>query len=349
MKARSQPLPRVLVIETGGTICQRPGKDGVLRPSEVSVTSQLRTIQRVARVEVDKLAKPLDSTNMLHEQRAMIARKIAENADDFAGFVVVHGTDTMSDTAAALTYMIQGLGKPVMLTGSQLPIFDERTDGKSNLHAAITAATMDFGEVGIVFGNGIYRGPRAIKDDEEGFNAFLSPRTPPIGKVGIKVEPLDGRIRRFEREVVLFTEFDTRVGFFFPMSGVSTNLFNSAVNDPGVGGFVFVGFGAGNVPEVYYEGLRLAQQQNKPIVVVTQCIKGAADMGIYETGSIPLQLGVIPGGDMTMQAVTQKLMYALGKAAAQKIPVDKLVKFVKRIIHTDYAQDISSLNRVQQP
>ena len=331
---------KILVIETGGTIAQKKGRDGVFRPTGSPITPLVRGLAKFAEIQVEQLPKLIDSTNMLTDQRAALAKKIYQVAYKYDGYVIVHGTDTMADTAAALTFMIQGLGKPIMITGSQLSIYDERTDGRANLSAAVQAATQDYGEVGIVFGNGVFRGPRTIKFDEEDKNAFLSPRTPPIGKVGIVVEPSEGRISRFNGEVRLFTKFDTNIGFVYPMSGVSVDTFSSQVNQKNIHGFVFVGFGAGNIPEIYYKGIEQATKLHKPIVVVTQCLKGAADMGIYEVGTVPLQLGAISGGDMTMQTAAQKLMYALGKVMFSDVSPKDRIDYVKQIIHTIYAKEI---------
>ncbi len=298
----------------------------------------------MADLEIKLLNPTIDSTNMLTSQRAELATYIYESAHKFDGFVISHGTDTTSDTAAALTYMVQGLGKPIVLTGSQLSVFEEldRTDGRGNLFSGIITATQDYGEVCVAFGNNVFRGPRVIKFDEEGFQAFMSPRTYPIGEIGIEIRPMEFRITREQGrgELRLFTDFNPKIAFLYLMSGVDPKPFLNQVNDPDVHGIVLVGFGAGNVPSTYYDGLKLAQELHKPTVVVTQCLKGRADMGIYETGSKPLELGVIPGGDMTMQAATQKLMYALGLSNAQGIPDERRVEFVQRIIHTQYGKDI---------
>lgn len=340
-------LPRVLIIETGGTIAQkRTKKRGVIafRPSKQPVTKQVKSLSEFANYKVERLPELIDSTNMLTAQRAMLAEMIYQNAYKFDGFVIIHGTDTMADTAAALTFMVQDLGKPIVLTGSQLSIYEERTDAKSNVIAAVKTATQDYGEVAIVFGNGVYRGSRTIKDDEEGFNAFISYRTPPIGKVGITIEPEPHRIPRSEKEPRLFTKFDTNIGFIYPASGTSVETFTSQVKDPKVHGFVIVGFGAGNIPSNYYKGIEEATKLYKPIVVVTQCLKGAADMGIYEVGAIPLQLGAISGGDMTMQTATQKLMYALGKIIEEKLVPREIIERVTKIMHTNYAGEITVIS-----
>ncbi len=337
--------PRVLVIETGGTIMQKRGRDGIFRPTDKPITPLVSGLGKYADVQVEHLRRLIDSTNMLTDQRAAIAEKICKFAFKYDGFVVVHGTDTMADTAAALTFMVQGLGKPIVLTGSQISIFDERTDGRANLSAAVQTATQDYGEVIIVFGDGVFRGPRTIKYDEEAKNAFDSPRTPPIGKVGIIVEPSEGRIRRSEGKATLFTKFDTNIGFIYPMSGVSVDTFSTQVEQENIHGFVFVGFGAGNIPKIYYNGIKQATKAHKPIVVVTQCLKGAADMGIYEVGAVPLQLGAISGGDMTMPTAAQKLMYALGRVGVENISPKERIEYVGHIIHTIFAKEIEVLGK----
>lgn len=332
---------KVLILETGGTIAQKPGADRVHRPTGETVTGRVRGLAKIADIEVMQPSKPIDSSNMLTAQRAVLAETIYKNAAGFDGFVILHGTDTMADTAAALTYMMQGLGKPIVLTGSQIPIYDPRTDGTANIIASVQTAIQDYGEVVIVFGSGVFRGPRTIKIDEESLNAFDSPRTPPVGKVGITIEPSEHRIKRSESEAKLFTKFDTNISVTYPVSGISEDTFSSQVRQRNIHGFVFVGFGAGNTGKVYYKGIEQAIKLHKPIVVVTQCLKGAADMGLYEGGAVALQYGAISGGDMTVQTATQKLMYALGRAREEGVVGADRIKFVKEIIHNIYADDIS--------
>ncbi|MBU0586178.1 asparaginase [Candidatus Micrarchaeota archaeon] len=336
---------RVLAITTGGTIAATPGKFG-LRPTEKKqdVISLVRKhLQKMKIVVEVKHLKPVDSTNMLTAHRKEIATIIFQNAHGFDGFVITHGTDTMVDTAAALTFMIQRLGKPIVLTGSQISAYKPRTDGINNMLAAFEIATQDFGEVLIAFGNHIIRGPRAIKYDEQGFNAFQSTRVQPIGKIGIDIRPHVHRIKRFNGDPILFTDFDTNIGFFHPMSGVDHHRFEDMVSDKMIHGLVVVGFGAGNISEAYYNGISMATKMNKPIIVVTQCLEGGAEMGIYEVGTRPLELGAISGEDMTMQTATQKLMYALGRIRAESIAPEEIINYVKRITHMNYAEEISKL------
>lgn len=347
--------PRLLFIETGGTIAQLPAQRTVrnghgmhrmtiLKPPRGkprSIVKQVKGISSIARYEVE-VFKAIDSTDMLTADRIRVAKLIYQNARDFDGFVVVHGTDTMADTASALTFMIQRLGKPIVLTGSQIPLYKPRTEGRNNVLAAAEVATQDFGEVVIAFGEEVVRGPCAIKEDEQAPTAFKSPRVPPIGKIGIDIVPAEHRIRRFQGDPIPFTDFDTNIAFFYPASGADVNTFTSQVENPEVHGVVVVGFGAGNVPKTYHSAISRATGLHKPVMVVTECLKGQAEM-VYEAGAIPIELGAISGCDMTMKCAVQKLMYALGRAATGGIEPEKHIGFIKDIMHTIYAKELSVL------
>ncbi|MCC7570501.1 asparaginase [Candidatus Micrarchaeota archaeon] len=323
--------PRVLVIETGGTIAQTKGKDKILRISPKPVTSEV--INKFHNIDIDvERMKPIDSTEMKTEDRVQIAKIIYDNVNNYDGFVVVHGTDTMADTSAALTYMLQDVGKPIILTGSILPLEHPRTDGYYNLESAITIATLDIGEVAIVFGNGIYRGSRTVKIDSGAFSAFDSPRSLKIGENEINIKLAPTRIQRFEGNSKLFTEFDTNISIFYPVSGVNTNDFDLRVENPNIHGIVFVGVGKGNISEEYYRGIKKAKELDKPVVIVSECLKGTVE-GTYEVGAIPLQLGAISGKDLTLQAAVQKLMYALGLVQIQG---ENVIEQVTEILNTNF-------------
>ncbi len=337
--------PRIYVLETGGTIAQKKTviAKGISahRPIQDSVVKKVKGVNKLADVKVELLPKLIDSTNMLTHQRIMLAKKLYANHRHFDGFVILHGTDTMAETAAFLTFALRCFGKPIILTGSQRSIYEDRTDAKNNILAAIESSTQDYGEVVICFGGQVLRGSRALKYDEEGNDAFESPRCPPIGKIGLSVTPLGGRINRFSGDPVLFTDFDTGISFEYPASGASIDIFSSTIKNRNVHGIVFVGFGAGNIPESYYPALASARELNKPVVVVTECPRGKTDMGIYEPGVKPLELGVIPGADMTPKVAAQKLMFALGRATADNIASIDKIEYVRHRIHTPYAREIS--------
>lgn len=331
--------PRIFAIVTGGTVVQKPNRSGALRPVQINPFDRIPGLSRIVNLEVASFEPLIDSTEMTHEDRAKIATMIHEVSRDYDGFVIVHGTDTMHYTASALTFMVQGLGKPIIITGGQFPIFSPKTDAKRNLFAAIEAASMDIGEVAIVFGNALLRGPRSIKFDEEGLDAFDSPRCPHIGKLGISIDLSETRRKRFDGESHLFTDFDTNLAIFYPGSGASVSVLDSTIENPNIHGLAFIGFGAGNVPKIYYPGIEKARGLGKPIVVVTECLRGRADMKLYEVGAGALKLGAISGGDMTVQAAFMKVMYALGREKRITEPLAR-IEAVKAIIHRDYANEI---------
>src|SRR3989338_5659959 len=315
--ARATTKPKVLVIKTGGTIGQEKGRDGVFRPSSKEYLRKVEGIYKLAHITVESPAN-IDSTNMETSHRAMLADLIYKNHREYNGFVIVHGTDTMADTGAALTYMIQDLGAPIVLTGSQKSIFVPGSDGPSNLYYAVKAATLDLGEVVIAFGDKIVRANRATKISEQGLNAFDSPRVRPIAEIGLDIFLSDERITRYNGDPRLFTAFDTNIEVYHQSSGTNTRMFEKYIEDAEVHGIVVGGFGAGNVQERLVPYIKRATEIGKPVLVVTNCLLGAADMGIYEVGSAPLKAGAVSAGDLTMEAGIQKLMFAVGRANEDK-------------------------------
>jgi len=353
-------LHRVLVIKTGGTVAQKPDEDGVLRPCPDEYLDKVEGISNIADITSIDLGN-IDSTNMETnlgyvtsvkddlKDRTDIARAIYDGAFEYDGFVVVHGTDTMAETAAALTYMLPGFRKPIVLTGAQRPIWVPRSDAPNNLYTAIQAATMDLGEVVIAFGNYIIRGTRARKVDEEGYDAFFSAGVAPLGKTtalssGIRLAT--HRVRREDFDPKIFTNFDTRIFHYAHLSGATVDdvLLNVARSEK-VQGVLMGGFGAGNIPDRLIPFIRQVIESWKPVFVYTTCDTGAADMGIYSVGSAPLEAGAKPSGDMTLEAMGQKLMYALGRANEEGLTKDDKLKFVSSIIKTTYNGDITVTER----
>lgn len=332
--------PKVLLLHTGGTLSQKRGADGIFRPSPEDYLDKIDAVRDLADIKFERTAN-IDSTNMETSQRATLAERIHANHRLYDGFVVVHGTDTMADTAAALNYMVQNLGKPIVLTGAQKSIFEPGSDAPSNVYHAVKAATSDLGEVVIAFGDRVIRGNRAIKINEQGLNAFASPRVQPVAEIGIDLIPADHRIARYNGDPVLFTDFDTNVESYQQSSGTNTKIFEKYSRDKGIHGIIIGGYGAGNVQDRLIPHIQAATRLGKPVLVVTNCQLGAADMNIYEVGSAPLKAGAISAGDMHMESAVQKLMYALGRANKEGYRGHDKLNFVKSLIHRDYARDIS--------
>ncbi|HLC52735.1 MAG TPA: asparaginase [Candidatus Nanoarchaeia archaeon] len=353
--------PRVLLIKTGGTIGQKPNYQGILEPSADEYMQKVEGLDDLADITVKDLGN-IDSTNMETNigftnpteaekirDRASVARVIYDNAFKYDGFVVVHGTDTMAESAAALTYMLPDLKKPIVLTGSQRPIWIPRSDGQNNLYTAVQAATKDLGEVIITFGNYVLRGTRARKVSEEGYDAFMTLGVEPLGKLtslseGIRLS--EHRIRRGDFDPRIFTNFDTKIFHYKHISGATVEdiMLNVIVHE-NVHGLLMSGFGAGNIPSRLLPIIKSAREQGKPVFVYTSCDTGAADMGIYSVGAAPLEAGAKPAGDMTLEALGQKIMYAIGRASGEGLQGEEKLSFVESIIRKPYNGDIMITER----
>jgi L-asparaginase len=311
----SSLLPRILILDTGGTISQTAGADGSLVPCSTEYIEMVPRLHDIARLEIIRLER-MDSSDMSSTLRMEMARLIYENYDAYDGFVVIHGTDTMVDTAAALNYMVQGLGKPVVLTGAQLPIFAPGPDGLNNLYYSVQTASMDLGEVVICFGDRILRGNRSLKENVHGFNAFHSFRVPALGELGVTVRLQDHRIPRRASQPRLFPVLNPSV-FYLPMtSGCSLSILEAVQDHPRLAGLVVGGFGSGNLPAHEIPGLKRLLGRGIPILVVTTCLKGNTILSLYGAGRKVFDAGAREGLDLTVAAALQKMMYALGRMDA---------------------------------
>lgn len=322
-----EPTPRVLLIYTGGTIGMMENPvtkahepfDFAHLTSHVPEWSQIK-----AQVNTLQFEEPIDSSNMDPDHWARIAHQIVDNYDAYNGFVILHGTDTMAYTATALSFMLQNLSKPVILTGSQLPIGVLRTDGKENLLTAIEIASSRdrigralVPEVCIYFQGSLLRGNRSKKYSSEQFHAFLSPNFPALAEIGVHItyhhhnilpHPSSETLRpayNFCRQVVVLR--------LFP--GISEEIVASILRIEGLKGVVLETYGSGNAmsSEWFIRLLQQAVERGIVVVNVSQCIGGGVEMGIYVTGNRLSQVGVISSGDMTTEATIVKLMFLLGQ------------------------------------
>ena len=266
---------------------------------------------------------PIDSSDMEPAFWAKIVKIISYNYDYFDGFVILHGTDTMAYTASALSFMLENLSKPVILTGSQLPIGTLRTDGKENLITAIEIAaakhpdgTPVVPEVCIFFENELMRGNRTTKINAENFNAFRSFNYPSLAKVGIHIRYNEHLIRRPDptRPLKPHYLFDTNVVILTLFPGIQENIVASILNIPGLKAVVLKTFGSGNAPqkEWFIKLLKNAVSRGIIIVNISQCLAGTVEMERYETGIHLREAGVISGHDSTVEAALTKLMFLLG-------------------------------------
>lgn len=327
-------LPHVLIIYTGGTIgmVENP-LTGAHEPLDFShLLSHVPELQNVSvNFNTIQFDPPLDSANMNPELWANMVHLIVDNYDLYDGFVVLHGTDTMAYTAAALSYMLQNLTKPVILTGSQLPIGVLRTDGKENLITSIEiAAAKDrigqpmVPEVCIYFQGLLLRGNRAKKLSSEEFNAFTSPNYPPLARVGVHITWAHHHINHInyitrEGNLTPYYKMGSDVVVLRLFPGITEDTIKGILHIPSLKAVVLETYGAGNAMtyDWFLAALSDAVKRGITIVNVTQCLGGSVEMGIYETGNRLSKAGVIGSKDMTTEATIVKLMFLLGQGYNQ--------------------------------
>jgi L-asparaginase len=277
-----------------------------------------------------------DSSNVDPEVWVKLAEIIEEGYGDFDGFVILHGTDTMAYTASALSFMLENLEKPVILTGSQLPIGLLRTDGRENLLTAIEIAAAKaegvaaVPEVCIYFDNKLTRGNRTTKMSAEHFDAFNSPNYPALAEVGLHLRYSNSNIMYpdKERKLIVHKSFDTNVAILKLFPGINRNLVKAVTRTEGLRGLIIETFGSGNAPTYQWFLEELAQfiKNGGIIFNVTQCIGGSVEMGLYETSRQMLAAGVVSGKDITSEASVTKLMHLLGRYSQNSEVVASLNK-----------------------
>lgn len=271
---------------------------------------EVPALHRIADVE-PRLLFQMDSANMQPSDWLTLARSVHAELPKYDGIVVVHGTDTMAYTASALALMLGPLPKPVVLTGSQKPIVDVRSDARQNLIDAALVATLPVPEVSIVMHSRALRGARATKKDAWGFEAFDSPHMAPLVELGIGVEIAP--TVRAPAELAPFDErIEPRVLAVRVFPGLDPALVRGAVR-AGVRGLVLEGYGTGNVPRTLIPALDEARSRGVPVVVVSQCLRGFVDLERYEGGIEAASVGAISAGDMTVESALAKLMIGLAR------------------------------------
>ena len=319
--------PSVLLIYTGGTI-------GMIQNSETGALESFKFDKLIENVpelkrfnyniDSHQFATPIDSSDVEPATWTKLVHIINDNYDKYDGFVILHGTDTMAYTASALSFMLEDLSKPVILTGSQLPIGMLRTDGKENLITAIEIAaarradgTPAVPEVCIFFENHLLRGNRTTKINAENFNAFRSYNYPSLATAGINIKYEYDKIATpsFGKPLKPHYSYDTNIIVLTLFPGIQENIIQNILQTPGLRAVVLKTYGAGNAPQKpsFIKLLRDAIERGIIIVNVSQCLTGTVRMRLYETGLRLLDAGVISGYDSTIECLLTKLMFLMGK------------------------------------
>lgn len=329
----------ILIIYTGGTIgmVQDPNTGSLIPIDFRHLSDHVPELKNFG-YELHAISfEPVsDSSNIDPGVWIKMADIIEKGYDDFDGFVILHGTDTMAYTASALSYMLENLAKPVILTGSQLPISLLRTDGRENIITAIEiAAAQENGrpavpEVCIFFDNKLTRGNRTTKMSAEHFDAFNSPNYHPLAEVGLHLKYFNNLISYPSNNgnLIVHKEFDTNVAILKLFPGISRKLLNAVTNIEGLRGLIIETFGSGNAPtyQWFLDDLKQYIDKGGIIFNVTQCHGGSVEMGLYETSRQMLEAGVISGKDITSEASVTKLMHLLGRYSAREEVIRSLNK-----------------------
>lgn len=345
MKGRQQTS--ILLIYTGGTIgmIENPETGALLNYDFEQFRHFVPEMKRF-NINIDSytFCPPIDSSDMEPKYWVKMAKVISDNYDKYDGFVVLHGTDTMAFTASALSFMLENLGKPVVITGAQLPIGQLRTDGKENLLTSIEIASAcnaagepAVPEVCIFFENRLMRGNRTTKINAEGFNAFRSYNFPLLADVGIHIKYDTVHIRRPDptRPFIPHYTFDSNIFILTLFPGISEEYVDAVVQMKNLRALVIQTYGSGNAPQKpwLFEKLRAFDSRGGILVNTTQCSQGTVEMHRYETGLQLLQAGAVNGYDGTLECTVTKLMFLLGQSNSKEE--------ILRLLNTNIAGEIT--------
>ena len=333
---------KVYIAYTGGTIGMKRTADGFV-PAAGYLEQLMDNVPELKseflpEYRIGEYEPLLDSSNMTPADWLKIANDISDRHSEFDGFVVLHGTDTMAYTASALPFMLQGLQKPVVITGAQIPLCSIRNDARENLITALLiAANFKIPEVCLCFGDKLLRGNRAIKVDADSLDAFESPNFPPLGTVGIEIKinwDLVLPPSKTRKTIKVTALNESRVAGLRLFPGISVDIVKNFLQPP-MRGLILETYGVGNAPEDRDLVATLKGANDRGVIIVncTQCLKGTVNMEDYATGTSLAKAGVISGFDMTPEAALAKLSFLL----SQKLSITKM----KKLMQTDLRGELT--------
>ena len=337
---------KILIIHTGGTIGMVRTDNG-FAPRSGALLKELMQIRDLSSSDMPdwdliEFEPLLDSTNVRYEQWNSIADAIALFYDKYDGFVVLHGTDTLAYSASALSFMLEGLDKPVVFTGAQIPLCELRSDGRDNLITSLMIASDGIiREVSLCFGDSILRGNRAIKYSADGMVAFTSPNCSKLAEAGITIEYNHASINEYVKNSLHSTPLnfvklrESRIAVIKVVPGIQFEIFEPIMCES-LEGLVLETFGKGNIPDYDPALSRLISEASRCgtiVVVCTQCPAGTVSLGAYEAGSALVKAGAVSGGNMTTEAAITKLIYLLSK----DLPENE----IRRLMQTDLRGELT--------
>ncbi len=330
MNSRRRKTTRILIIYTGGTVGMVVDTgSGALKPIGFrEIRDNIPEIVRLGfEIEVHAFNPPLDSSNMQPAIWVELAAIIGSKYEAYDGFVILHGSDTMAFTASALSFLLENLAKPVILTGSQLPIGEIRTDARENIITALEIAAARKGgkalvpEVCIYFDYQLFRGNRSKKYNAEKFEAFYSMNYPPLAEAGISIKYRREAIARLpDAPLKVHRRLDNQVAVLKMFPGINRHTVEAILGTPGCRAVILETFGSGNASTEpwFISALAAAITRGLVIVDITQCDGGAVELGRYETSAQLQQIGVWSGHDLTFEAALTKLMFLLAQKHSRK-------------------------------
>ncbi len=332
---------KILIIYTGGTIGSfiDPETDSLKPVNFEKLVDFIPELQQVnANVTVHTLDEPKDSSNMLPADWIKITQAIKTEYENYDGFVVLHGTDTMAYSASAVSFLIENLQKPVIFTGSQIPLGLIRTDAKENIITAIEIASAKskdglarVPEVSIYFEFKLYRANRTFKFSTSQFNAYMSPNYSLLAEAGVNIEYHDHVIHHAVGKTKFYGTLNPNVVVFKMFPGITKQVVESMSNIPGIEAIILETFGAGNatLEPWFFEWLKATQEKGILLINITQCIQGMVEQGKYETGAGFKKLNVLSGADMTCEAALTKLMFLLANHRDKKIIAEEFLRPIR--------------------